>query len=278
MLNQLIIERAKLLAGSFQLRHIYHMPNTPDILLLVENKKNIESYQRYQSKGRKIGKKSDLSVSWVHLGQTTYVYAGIYKNKQDRKLITLKNWEGTDYDSVKVPNEFDSLIGKLVITLEKSLGQSWVRLKPQPVLTEDVKSSVVSYPGHDEVLLSFQELKAAVKSAAYREAWSHVWSVYRWTNIKDGKSYIGSACGSAGLLQRMESYSTWMHGNKILSKVDPEDMQMSIIYAIDKGYISEKEILEKEYKEIKKVMSHIHGYNHGGLDSNRKRIDKLLKV
>ncbi len=231
MLHELIQKQALELAGNSQVRNIFHKPNDFKILSLVENEKNIQSYQRHQSRGRKIGKKGDLSVSWVYLGRNRYVYAGVYMNAQDRKEVTLDGWEGADYDCQKISNDYDSLIGKLVINLKESLGQSWVRLEAQAILNEEIQSAVTSYPGHDKVLLSYLELQDAVKNPAYREAWSHVWSVYRWVNTENGKSYIGSACGEGGLLQRMEQYSSWDHGNKILSKVDPNNMQLSIIYA-----------------------------------------------
>ena len=98
------------------------------------------------------------------------------------------------------------------------------------VVDEDMQNSILSYPGHDAVFLDFKELKQAVNTLSFREAWACV-----LVNKTDGKVYVGSACGENGLLQRIEAYTKGTHGNKILNEVRLEDLQLSIIYAIDKA-------------------------------------------
>lgn len=278
MLYDLVCRSAELVKGKSKVRHIYHMPNSEGVLHSLESEKDIAQYQRYQNLGRKIGKMNDLSISWVCIGGDRYVYAGLYRNMQDREeIVRYDGWQGADYDCRKVSGDCDSLIGKLVITVDEKIGRSWVRLNPVNVSFEIVQDSAIGYPGHDEVVIEYMDLKQAVLNPAYREAWAHVWAVYRWVNMKDGRAYIGSACGENGLLQRMEDYASWSHGNLILGVVKPEVMKLSIIYAVDKDYVTKQEILEKEYREIEKAMTYLHGYNHGGLEANRKRIDRIIQ-
>ena len=127
------------------------------------------------------------------------------------------------------------------------------------------------FPGYENIILSFDQLKEIVDNPfaheAYVSALENIYAVYLISNTKTGKLYVGSACGGLGLLRRWEDYvKTYHGGNKLLKeylKTDPkgyENFQFSILQIFSKN-TKEDIVIDTETLFKKKLLSKEFGYN-----------------
>lgn len=84
-----------------------------------------------------------------------------------------------------------------------------------------------SFPGYEEIDLSFEELETLVRNDRpdWKAALESVKGVYLITDITTGKRYVGSAYGDQGIWSRWCSYVSSGHGGNIELRalaVDPE--------------------------------------------------------
>ena len=106
------------------------------------------------------------------------------------------------------------------------------------------------FPGYDEVILSWYDLRRVLPKDAWCTALSNQKAVYLITDVSNGKQYVGSASGEEMLQQRWASYVNNGHGNnKELMKLSPSHIQTNFQYAIleiFKSTTPTKLILERE--------------------------------
>ena len=127
------------------------------------------------------------------------------------------------------------------------------------------------FPGYDNVLLTFDELKEIVDNEQWYQTWhttlSSISGIYLIVDRASGRSYVGSAYGEGGILGRWKEYVMTKHGGnkrmKELLSVHPDgyhDFQFSILRVLPKTVSSEEAIgIESLYK--KKLCSIQFGLN-----------------
>ena len=101
------------------------------------------------------------------------------------------------------------------------------------------KGSYRPFPGFDNLILSFSELKTVTKSnenVGWYNPLKSTRGVYLITNASNGDLYVGSATGAEGFWGRWSQYAKDGHGsNKLLKEgiankaLDPQQFQYSIL-------------------------------------------------
>jgi len=143
---------------------------------------------------------------------------------------------------------------------------------PKPVLAIRDKPGV-SFPGYENVVLTYSELKARIESENEDEhtqwytALSKVNAVYLIVDLESGQQYVGSAYGEEGLWGRWRSYVDTGHGNNKLMKelicAHPEryhHFQFSILQILPKT-VTDEEVIHTESLYKRKLQSVVFGMN-----------------
>ena len=124
------------------------------------------------------------------------------------------------YDLDPVPG-FEALEDRVVIHWPG--GRAWHQhfternLANKPVIEVRPVGYAADFPGYDNVLLSFQEMKRIIDFPDANRGWhmalSEVAGIYLILDTTTGRQYIGSASGPAGILGRWRSYAKSGHGD-----------------------------------------------------------------
>jgi hypothetical protein len=105
---------------------------------------------------------------------------------------------------------------RLIISWGKSTVQWAQYLAPKEVVEILPSGYVREYPGHDDLMLSFSELKTIVDNKDANREWhrqlSSVAGVYLILDTISGNQYVGSAYGKDGILGRWATYAKTKHG------------------------------------------------------------------
>ena len=174
------------------------------------------------------------------------------------------------YDLDKMP-AFADLERRVVIKWGAST-RSWVQwFSPREVVEILPQGYVREFPGYDEVLLTYHELREMVAHPASNREWHRalgsVAGVYLITDSSNGLQYVGSAHGADGILGRWKSYARTGHGgNRLLRDLlakNPraaDSFQFSILRALPTS-LTKEEVLGNETLYKKKLGSRAHGLN-----------------
>lgn len=163
------------------------------------------------------------------------------KAKIARKLGYLQSnnvWYNLEYDK-----RFANLENRLIVEWPATgRHHQWLCNKGQTkfIPVHELRAIGVSrvFPGYNNVLLSFSEMRSLIRhdASGWKEALSSTRGVYLIADIKSGDLYVGSATGQGGLWSRWENYAKSIHGgNKIMiDRVDnicayEDRLQVSIL-------------------------------------------------
>jgi len=157
---------------------------------------------------------------------------------------------------------FESLKGRVIIQWS---GMGWFQRKDREVFQILPPGNQVLFPGYQNILLGWRELREIFDTPVLHRDWKAALSaspgIYRITDTSTGKIYIGAAYGKENLWQRWKEYAKTGHGgNKLLKPLDPAHFRWSIVRTLS-GSMSPKEVIEIERIEMAK-----HGSNAVGLN------------
>ena len=181
-----------------------------------------KSWQEHQNKENF---KSSLILSLIHLESDRWLFAGLYKVLEIRK-IRQKGTHYFKYDTEEIDG-LAHLSGMAVISFRKTFRASYLRGKKygEKLIVSELrtqKMSIGDFPGFNAVVLSFHELQTIIreKIPSWKSALSNVAGIYLITDKSNGKHYVGSACGEQGIWKRWEEYANNKHGgNKELKSL-----------------------------------------------------------
>lgn len=161
--------------------------------------------------------------------------------------------------------DFRPLRGRLIAKWSNPL--KWHIRKDQEFYELRAPGRVMSFPGYQDVVLGFKDLKSICESPDSHADWvaalKFTAAIYRIVDMESGKTYIGSAYGKTGLWRRFCDYAKTGHGgNKVLMGLDYNNFQWSIVRTLS-GVIAKADVIHIEYLEKKK-----HGTRAIGLDYN----------
>jgi hypothetical protein len=133
------------------------------------------------------------------------------------------------------------------------------------------KGYVKEFPGFDDIILTFEELRIIIKNPDANRVWhtmlASVAGVYLIVDTIDGRQYVGSAYGEKGILGRWGNYIDSRHGGnamlKDLSILEPErynKFQFTIMRTLSKS-LTKSQVIAYEQNYKKKLGSRTFGLN-----------------
>lgn len=160
---------------------------------------------------------------------------------------------------------------RLVIDWGKAAIKWYQNLSKKEVIEILPKGYVNDFPGFDDVILDYSDLKNIIDNNDANREWhrmlSSVAGVYLILDTETGKQYVGSASGKEGILGRWKQYAKDGHGsNKLLVEVLKENpqhymkFQYSILRTLPKT-LTNTEVVSVESIYKKKLGSRAFGLN-----------------
>jgi hypothetical protein len=186
-------------------------------------------------------------------GMPEYLYVG-HQDGKDRIWYLME----------ELP-EFRPLRGRLIA--EWSNPVKWHLTQDQKLHELRPPGRVRFFPGYQNVVVTWKELKEICKNPASHPDWvaamKFTAAIYRIVDLESGKTYIGSAYGKEGLWHRWCDYAkSGDGGNKELKNLNPDNFQWSIVRTLS-GVMSKRDVIIVE--QIEKVK---HGSRAVGLNGN----------
>ena len=240
-----------------------------------------KEYTQVQAKG--FSKGYDYWIVFISDSGTSAVLEGCYKVKGHTSdtpdhmpagFPASEMFDGTgaffDLEETDYLKEYN---GRLVIDWGKS-ARMWhqkATTEKEIIAIRAAKETSKPFPGFENLILSYNELKEIVDEPEIHSNWhaalSSVYGIYLIVDKVSGKQYVGSSYGYDGVLQRWSTYVHTKHGgNKLLKKLlsDHPDrykhFQFSILQIIPMTMRDEDVIaLESLYKN--KLMTREFGLN-----------------
>jgi hypothetical protein len=241
---------------------------------------HFEEWQSYQ--GQKNFERQHV-VSLIQLpgSGTQWLFAGAYR-KNGREEVLLGKGMAWKYDLARL-TEYDEVLGRLVVLHNRRGRRTAYRFgdskDPQTGATFDTELAVhelraqplglPQFPGFKQVLLDFPTLKQVVAQAepSWRTALSAVSGVYLISDTVEGKLYVGSAGGEAGIWGRWCQYMDGHGGNRELRKLvgdrgveHAKSFRFSILETADTS-ASPGELLAREGHWKQVLQSRLFGHN-----------------
>lgn len=154
---------------------------------------------------------------------------------------------------------------RLIVQWKSTRG--WVQKKDLDIYEVLPATLSTLFPGYQDVLLGFDELKWIFADPRAHRDWRSALEsnagIYRIVDLSTGKIYIGSAYGSEGICGRWQNYAKTGHGgNKLLKDCDPARFQWSIVRTVSTT-MSQRDVIRIESREKAK-----HGSRAIGLNGN----------
>lgn len=223
-------------------------------------------------------------VSCLDWSDSKAVFWGIYEvkgekplHKLDSKLAVVEReeeWAKIDppyyfYDIEKL-QVLDELKNRLIINWNNP--RAWYQTKLNQEVFEILPPGYFGpFPGYQDVILSFDELKTIIDNPDSNPDWytmlSKVFGIYLILDKDTGKQYVGSASGKEGLWGRWRDYvKTKDGGNHGLIKHLTEDpnrynnFQFSIMAVLPNSALKD-DVNRLETLIKRKVGSQAHGLN-----------------
>ena len=146
-----------------------------------------------------------------------FVFGGVFK-----VIERYDDWHETEVGyKVELTNQFESLIGRLVVGFSRYPG-----LRGRAFLLENFMDSMSiaeilenpyegeDFPGYDNVRIDFSSLELLVQNQKtdWRVALENVKGIYLIVDKCNGKKYVGSAYGDSGIWSRWCTYINTGHG------------------------------------------------------------------
>lgn len=170
-----------------------------------------------------------------------YIVSFIGQSYSHARLIGVYEVKGREGPGAfELPKDFlypDMPLGQFRYTLERVGGyedlerrvvidwgastRSWHQwLKPKEIVEVLPRGYVTEFPGYDDFILSFEQLREIVENPTANREWHRmlaaVAGIYLITDGTTGRQYVGSAYGAEGVLGRWSAYSASGHGGNLL--------------------------------------------------------------
>ncbi|SME39020.1 hypothetical protein BACERE00185_04535 [Bacillus mobilis] len=182
-----------------------------------------------------------------------------YENNMMHPLFEIENDPLSAYEN------------KLFIEWGKGARNWYQRGTIEKLITQLVNTSKAVFPGFENVILKYDELKKMFDDgdtyADWHKALRSINAIYAITDCSNGKIYIGSSYNKGGLFSRWKDYADKIHGGnnalKLLHKQDVKaylQFQYSILKVLPRD-ITPLEAVEIENKFKEKLQTIKYGYN-----------------
>lgn len=213
----------------------------------------------------------ELAFCFIPYDTEDWLLVNAFKVVDDsKKLIEV------DEDAM---SEYKQYLGRLVITWKdrntrnvrmKSI-ENIEKLTVKTILEEPYNEVAETFPGYENINLSWEDLNRVLKLKTWRTAFENQKGVYLITDTATNKRYVGSAYGENMILGRWGNYSENGHGGNIeLKKLVAEkgfdyikDNFRYSILDIYKSTVDDETIIGREswWKEVLLTRNPDFGYN-----------------
>jgi len=203
----------------------------------VGNKEEWLNWNRWRNAKNEFNREFIFSLIDFYPESEKWLFGGIFR------VIERKSTFGRHGYGIEEVAEYSNLVGRLKIHLPKpSRGRAFYLEKHYPKMQVDeilrTPYSGKRFPGFEEIVISFHELKAIITTEKldWKGALMGVKGVYCIHDKSNGRKYIGSAYGDTGIWSRWAQYVGSGHGNNVhLRKVVDE---MGMAYVLENFQIS----------------------------------------
>ncbi|MBR3180298.1 GIY-YIG nuclease family protein [Candidatus Saccharibacteria bacterium] len=175
--------------------------------------------------------------------------------------------------------DYQQYFGRLVITWKdrstrnvrmKSI-ENIEKLTVKTILEEPYNEVAETFPGYENINLSWEDLNRVLKLKTWRTAFENQKGVYLITDTLTNKRYVGSAYGDNMILGRWQDYAKNGHGgNKLLKELVTDEgldyVKRNFRYSIldiYKSSVDDETIIRREswWKEVLLTRNPEFGYN-----------------
>lgn len=256
-------------------RHVDHSLRTMAEMMEAGE---FEFYQSEQKAHRPPFDNCDVLVAFIASSEGACTFHGLYRVGERRPLTQEDmrdapsffreiegNGVGRVWYDLKEDWDFKDLRGRLRVKWRAA--RSWVQCKDLEIFEILPPGRVKFFPGYQNVILTWKELKEICKNPASHPDWvialKFTAAIYRIVELDSGKTYIGSAYGREGLWRRWCDYADSGHGgNMELLGLNFDKFQWSIVRTLS-GVMSKRDVIVIEQLEKEK-----HGSRAVGLNGN----------
>jgi hypothetical protein len=232
-----------------------HRPTEPELRkvlpwLAAERPKIFNAYQRVQSPdAERALMKAGFVASFLAQEGEKALFVGIYRRKGWRQISAQRFWtipqlarlrpfhmrgvhgrETFLWFDLRPMDLYNEWKGRLVVTWPPGrLWWRWAKSNCFPIHAIHEESLLdAEMPPWDQITLTWEDL--GVLPAKWKDALRQWRGVYYIFDVRIGRGYVGSACGTDNLLGRWLNYASSGHGgNKQLRERKPSDFVFSIL-------------------------------------------------
>lgn len=234
---------------------------------LLGNRKQLEEYQKIQDKP--IFSDCDYIVSFIGLEGSKALFWNVFK------VVGCKQLSGDQYEyQFEELKEYAELSYRVVIDWGKG-ALAWhqhYQNTDKNILEIYPQGYLGSFPGYEEILLTYSELQLLINNPEANREWKHALSAVSGIylivdkNTPEERQYIGSAYGSEGLWGRWSQYAKNGHGDNVtlIELCKEENYQKNFTFTILKTLpknLSDKDVIQVESLFKTKLGSRVHGLN-----------------
>jgi len=209
-----------------------------------------------------------LSFMQFYTRTDTWLFGGAFDVIERRK---------DGYTLQSIPN-YEKYVGRLLASFHRYQGMRWRAFKLESYLNDFTVAEILpqiysgeSFPGFDRINHDFGTLEAIFRAerADWKAALENVKGIYLISDKSNGKQYVGSAYGDAGIWARWSCYMGTGHGwnDEMVKLLDQkgqpyarEQFHFSLLEVMVKSTPDEI-VLAREAHWKQALLTREHGYN-----------------
>lgn len=178
----------------------------------VRNKMDWQGWQEYRPKRNEFNRPLIFSLIYFYHETDTWLFGGVFRILErlpDQYIVELTDMGSEFIGRLKLRSPYRQRATRV------NFENHFESFEVGEVLREPYSGR--SFPGFDEIDISFDELETLVRNERpdWRAALENVKGVYLISDMRTGKRYVGSAYGEQGIWSRWCQYATSGHGGNV---------------------------------------------------------------
>lgn len=178
----------------------------------VRDRREWQGWQEYRPRRDDFNRPLIFSVMQFYHESDTWLFGGIFRvlnRREDQYEVELADIGAGFIGRLKLGSTYRERLAR--VNLERHYPSFEVR----EILREPYTGR--SFPGYDDIDLSFAELEALVLNSRpdWKAALESIKGIYLITDTRTGRRYVGSAYGDQGIWSRWCAYAASGHGGNV---------------------------------------------------------------
>jgi hypothetical protein len=192
--------------------------------VFARDRREWQGWQEYKPGRNDFNREFIFSLIQFYHEQDTWLFGGIFRvtaRHADRYEVALTDIGANMIGRLKILSDYRSR------TTRKFMERHYAGFEVQEILREPYSGR--SFPGFDEIDLSFEELEALVRNNRpdWRISLESVKGIYLITDTNTGRRYVGSASGDQGVWGRWCQYAENGHGGNVELRQLANDLDLA---------------------------------------------------